>query len=56
MMAGYLDVCTPGYYNAEGKHDGQGFLEAQYPHGPVAFYEMLDAWRNQDELDGLIVK
>jgi cyclohexanone monooxygenase len=55
-MSGYLDVCTPGYYNGEGKHDGQGFLEAQYPDGPVAFYEMLEEWRKQGELDGLIVK
>ena len=55
-MSGYLDVCTPGYYNAEGKHDGQGFLEAQYPEGPVAFYEMLEQWRKQGELEGLIVK
>jgi cation diffusion facilitator CzcD-associated flavoprotein CzcO len=55
-MTGYLDLCTPGYYNGEGKHDGQGFLEAQYPEGPVAFYEMLDEWRKQGELEGLIVK
>ena len=55
-MSEYLDVCTPGYYNAEGKHDGQGFLEAQYPEGPVAFYEMLEQWREQVELEGLIVK
>jgi cyclohexanone monooxygenase len=55
-MSGYLDVCTPGYYNGEGQHDGQGFLEAQYPEGPVAFYEMLDEWRKHGELEGLIVK
>jgi cyclohexanone monooxygenase len=56
MMSGYLDVCTPGYYNGEGKHDGEGFLEAQYPEGAVAFYEMLEQWRKQGELEGLIVK
>jgi len=56
MMSGYLDACTPGYYNGEGKHDGQGFLEAQYPEGAVAFYEMLEEWRKQGELEGLIVK
>jgi hypothetical protein len=29
FMSAYQDVCTPGYYNGEGKREGQGFLEAQ---------------------------
>ena len=55
-MAAYQDVCTPGYYNAEGKRDGQGFIEAQYPDGAVAFYEMLEQWRIKGELEGVIIK
>jgi cyclohexanone monooxygenase len=56
FMSAYQDICTPGYYNGEGKHDGQGFLEAQDPDGAVRFYEMLARWREQGDLEGLIVK
>jgi hypothetical protein len=40
---------TFALYKAEGKHDGRGFLEAQYPEGPVALYEMLEQWRKKGE-------
>jgi cyclohexanone monooxygenase len=56
FMTAYQDVCTPGYYNGEGKREGQGFLEAQDPDGAVRFYEMLARWREQGEFAGLIVK
>jgi cyclohexanone monooxygenase len=56
FMSAYQDVCTPGYYNGEGKHDGQGFLEASDPDGAVRFYEMLARWREQGDLEGLIVE
>ena len=56
FMSAYQDICTPGYYNGEGKHDGQGFLEAQDPDGAVRFYEMLARWREQGDLEGLIVE
>jgi cyclohexanone monooxygenase len=56
FMTAYQDVCTPGYYNGEGKREGQGFLEAQDPDGAVRFYEMLARWREQGEFEGLIVK
>jgi cation diffusion facilitator CzcD-associated flavoprotein CzcO len=52
----YQNTCTPGYYNGEGKNEGQGFLESQYPQGAVAFYEMLARWREKGDFDGLIVK
>jgi cation diffusion facilitator CzcD-associated flavoprotein CzcO len=56
FMTAYQDVCTPGYYNGEGKREGQGFLEAQDPDGAVRFYEMLARWREQGEYEGLTVK
>ncbi|MEW6298624.1 MAG: NAD(P)/FAD-dependent oxidoreductase [Thermodesulfobacteriota bacterium] len=56
FMTAYQDVCTPGYYNGEGKKEGAGFLESQYPEGAVAFYEMLARWRDQGDLEGLIVR
>jgi len=56
FMTAYQEVCTPGYYNGEGKREGQGFLESQYPEGAVAFYEMLARWREQGEFAGLVVE
>jgi cyclohexanone monooxygenase len=52
----YQNTCTPGYYNGEGKNSHQGFLDSQYPEGAVRFYEMLARWREQGNLDGLIVE
>ena len=56
FMTEYQNVCTPGYYNGEGKKEGQGFLESQYPEGAVPFYNMLARWREQGDFQGLIVK
>src|SRR5713101_5058874 len=56
FMTDYQSVCTPGYYNGEGKQEGQGFLESQYPAGAVAFYEMLASWREHGDFEGLIVE
>ena len=57
MMSSYLKGCTPGYYNAEGNADrGEGFFEGHFPGGPVQFYDMLGAWREQGDMDGLAVK
>jgi cyclohexanone monooxygenase len=52
----YQNTCTPGYYNGEGQNAHQGFLDSQYPEGAVRFYEMLARWREQGEMEGLIVK
>ena len=43
-------------YNGEGKNEGHGFIETQYPDGAVPFYDMLAAWRAQGDFEGLIVK
>ena len=56
MMTKYQNVCTPGYYNGEGTNEGQGFLQSVYPTGALAFYDMLDRWREQGDFAGLIVK
>jgi cation diffusion facilitator CzcD-associated flavoprotein CzcO len=52
----YQNTCTPGYYNGEGQNTHQGFLDSQYPEGAVRFYEMLARWREQGDLEGLIVE
>jgi cation diffusion facilitator CzcD-associated flavoprotein CzcO len=55
-MTEYQNICTPGYYNGEGQNAHQGFLDSQYPEGAVRFYEMLAHWREQGDLEGLIVE
>jgi len=55
-MTKYQSVCTPGYYNGEGTSEGQGFLQAVYPKGALAFFDPLAHWRKQEDLEGLMVK
>jgi cation diffusion facilitator CzcD-associated flavoprotein CzcO len=54
-MTKYQSVCTPGYYNGEGTSAG-GFLQAVYPKGALAFFDLLAHWREQGDLEGLVVK
>ncbi|MFD3307212.1 flavin-containing monooxygenase [Streptomyces sp. NPDC058694] len=37
--------CTPGYYNREGRGRPNG--PTAYPHGAVAFHELLKRWREE---------
>ena len=55
-MTKYQNACTPGYYNGEGTNEGQGFLQAVYPNGALAFFDLLARWREQGDFEGLIVK
>ncbi|MFN8019434.1 MAG: NAD(P)/FAD-dependent oxidoreductase [Acidimicrobiales bacterium] len=47
--------CTPGYYNNEGGEIGrkQRLGATGYPGGPVAFFELIDAWRRSGDFEGL---
>ncbi len=54
-MTRYQERCTPGFYNAEGKMSGGGFFDATYPGGAVRFKKMLSRWRDQGDLEGMIV-
>jgi len=49
--------CTPGYYNGEGKaaRSEDLFVGGRYGDGPIAFYEMLAAWRSSGDLEGLLL-
>ena len=45
--------CTPGYYNNEGRElDGPPWA-APYGGGSIAFFEMMQAWRDAEDLAGL---
>ncbi len=60
--AAYLESCTPGYYNNEGKPfeetgtSGTFFGRLQngpYGGGPIAFVKILEDWRAENALQGL---
>lgn len=47
--------CTPGFYNGEGtaKKSEEIFFGGRYGDGPIPFFQMLEAWREGGNLDGL---
>jgi cyclohexanone monooxygenase len=50
----FLENCTPGYYNNEGKPNGELIRQnGAYAPGIMAFSNVLDAWHATGELDGL---
>ena len=49
----FLETCTPGYYNYEGKRERYAALNDFYAPGPMAYIRLLDAWRQQADLPGL---
>lgn len=53
MLAFYAE-CTPGYYNAEGsaKKSTDLFSGGRYGGGPLAYYALLEQWRDADQLKG----
>jgi cyclohexanone monooxygenase len=53
MRAAFLEECTPGYYNNEGKVAAMNARNGSYGAGPVAFVKLLEAWRDEGGLKGL---
>jgi cyclohexanone monooxygenase len=50
----FYSSCTPGYYNSEGDLDNpNGFYAGMYGAGPIAFFQILQAWRTAGDLAGL---
>ena len=58
----FLESCTPGYYNNEGKPDEAGGKNASfigrgqngpYGGGAIAFVKLLEDWRAVGQLSGL---
>jgi cation diffusion facilitator CzcD-associated flavoprotein CzcO len=49
----YAD-CTPGYYNQEGSGASpHGYFAGGYGGGPLAFFAIIEAWRNAGQLEGM---
>ncbi len=51
----FLEQCTPGYYNNEGKPGGRAVRNGSYGAGSVAFMKLWDEWRNEGSMDGLVL-
>jgi cyclohexanone monooxygenase len=51
----FLEECTPGYYNNEGKPNPVAMQNSFYGAGPVAFINVLKSWRDEGTLPGLEV-
>lgn len=49
----FLETCTPGYYNYEGRRDRYAALSDFYAPGPMAYIRLLDEWRTKPDLPGL---
>ncbi len=49
----FLESCTPGYYNNEGKPADRAVQNGSYGAGPVAFVGVLEKWRAEGSLSGL---
>jgi cyclohexanone monooxygenase len=49
----FLEDCTPGYYNNEGKPAERGGQNGFYGGGSVEFFRILQEWRAAGDLKGL---
>ncbi len=49
----FLESCTPGYYNNEGKLSDLAAQNGSYGAGPDAFFQRMKEWREAGRLDGL---
>ena len=51
----YLEACTPGYYNNEGKPYLANAQNTTYGGGPIEYFRRLADWRASGDLPGLEV-
>ncbi|RAN40444.1 NAD(P)/FAD-dependent oxidoreductase [Hyphomonas sp. GM-8P] len=49
----FLEECTPGYYNNEGKPSERARQDLSYGAGPDPYFAILKQWREEGELAGL---
>ena len=49
----FLEACTPGYYNNEGKPEQRSARNGSYGLGAIKFIEVLEQWRAEGSLAGL---
>ena len=49
----FIEACTPGYYNNEGRMSDAAARSGVFGEGPVAFVELLRGWREQGDFAGM---
>ncbi len=49
----FLEACTPGYYNNEGRPGERSARNSSYGTGAIAFIKVLEDWRADGQLAGL---
>jgi cyclohexanone monooxygenase len=49
----FLEACTPGYYNNEGRVSEIAAQNGSYGLGPEAFFKLMREWREAGQLAGL---
>jgi cyclohexanone monooxygenase len=49
----FLESCTPGYYNNEGRPSARSSRDGVYGGGSIAFTRMWEEWRAKGDLEGL---
>jgi cyclohexanone monooxygenase len=54
MRRRFLEECTPGYYNNEGKPGERSEQDGWFGAGPVLFIKILQDWRAEGNLKGLL--
>jgi cyclohexanone monooxygenase len=52
----FLESCTPGYYNNEGKLSDRAAQNGFFGGGPVEFFRLLREWRERGDLAGLEIR
>jgi len=51
----FLESCTPGYYNNEGKPSARSRRDGFYGTGPIAYFKVLKKWRDTGGMPGMEV-
>jgi cyclohexanone monooxygenase len=49
----FLESCTPGYYNNEGKTSERSAQNGFYGGGSIEFFAILEDWRSKGQLEGM---
>lgn len=49
----FIEACTPGYYNNEGRASAAAARSAVFGAGPVVFVNLLREWRERGDLAGM---
>ena len=56
QMGDFLESCTPGYYNNEGKPGERSAQDGFYGGGSPEFIRILEEWRGKETLPGLVIE